>query len=136
MHIPSLPMPTLPPNVGDIAPDIDLPATVGGARRLWSFGSSPVVVAFHDSHWDPARAEQVARYVALAARSCDDVALGDAILIRNDDAAAAQFAVRGTPAVFVIDARGAVAWRYVAGVDPLPSIAELGAVGAVDCEPQ
>jgi xanthine dehydrogenase YagT iron-sulfur-binding subunit len=50
------------------------------------------------------------------------------VLIRNDDPLASIFDVTGRSAVFVVDERGAVAWRHIAGTDALERQVEIAVV--------
>ena len=52
---------------GDDAPDFAFTSASGQRHRLSDFRGSPVVVAFHGAHWDPARAEHVETYNRLVA---------------------------------------------------------------------
>jgi len=118
----SLPKSMSPPNVGDTAPEIELPIDGGAGRLLSTHRGTPIVIAFHSAHWDPARAEQVAHYRMLFPEG-DRVP--EPVLIRDDDAAAARFGVWGRTAVFVVDANGVIAWRHLSGEDPVPRVEVL-----------
>jgi len=118
--------------VGDEAPDFDF-AVAGAAHQLSDFRGSPVVLAFHGSQWDPARAEHIETYNRLIASlggvagtrllqiggagpwrdlSFTDSALSLPVL-SADSAVAERYGVGSEPAVFVIDATGIVRWSQV-----------------------
>ncbi|HKN66921.1 MAG TPA: 2Fe-2S iron-sulfur cluster-binding protein [Gemmatimonadaceae bacterium] len=118
--------------VGDEAPDFDFPG--GGAmHRLSDFRGSPVVLAFHGTQWDPARAEHIETYNRLisslggvagmrllqigGAGPWRDLSFTDAALslpvLAADSAVAERYGVGREPAVFVIDASGIVRWSQV-----------------------
>ena len=104
------------PHNDSVAPDILLPAGAP-ARRLSDLRGRPVVLAFHASTWDPARADEVAGYRAAAlSEHCPS------IFLPNDGEAADAFGARGQSAVFVVDARGRIAWRHISGVDARDAI--------------
>ena len=121
-----------PIQAGDDAPDFVF--AVGTAtQRLSDFRGSPVVLAFHGSQWDPARAEHIETYNRLIASlggvagtrlleiggagPWRDLSFTDAALslpvLAADSAVAERYGVRGEPAVFVIDASGIVRWSQV-----------------------
>jgi xanthine dehydrogenase YagT iron-sulfur-binding subunit len=104
--------------VGDLAPDVALPLVCGSARRLCDLRGSPVVVAFHEPHWDPARAAHVEgiRQGAGSGRCGPGAA---PVFIRNDDEAATRFDVSGRSAVFIVDADGTISWRHIVGTDAI-----------------
>jgi xanthine dehydrogenase YagT iron-sulfur-binding subunit len=99
---------------------------------------SPVVLLFHSDEWNPAEREVVDTYNRLIASLPDSVSAGarlvrvggdgmwrdltfddDALalpVIQSDSSVAEKLGVRGTPAVVVLDADGAVRWRH-AGSD-------------------
>jgi len=122
MHPMLLDRTTAPLHIGDVAPDFDLLRFTGKRRWLSDHRGAPVVVAFHPPQWDPTLADQIEQYkTSLASRLAEPVA--ETFLVRNDDLAAMRFGVDGSSAVFVIDASGMIAWRYISGVDPLPHAA-------------
>ena len=105
-----------PPEVGDAAPDFILPARRGDATHLSALRGAPIVVVFHSPAWDPPRGEQVdGSRRRAASRSAHDVA--PPVLVRNDHPPALLYEVAGRSAVFVVDERGAIAWRHIAGTD-------------------
>jgi xanthine dehydrogenase YagT iron-sulfur-binding subunit len=120
-------------DVGDTAPDVTF-IVAGIAHRLSDFRGSPVVLAFHGTHWDPARAEHIDTYNRLIASlggkagarlveiggdgawrtlTFTDAALSLPVLASSDAEIARQFSVGGEPAVFVIDADGVIRWAQV-----------------------
>jgi len=121
MHSTLLDRTTAPLAIGEVAPDFDLHRFTGKRRWLSDYRGSPVVVAFHPPRWDPALADQIERYKASVALRLDEP-VAETFLVRNDELSAMRFGVDGASAVFVVDAGGMIAWRYVAGVDPLPNI--------------
>lgn len=56
------------PQVGDMAPDFDLPALIGGVKKRFHLqewrGRQQLVLAFYPSNWDPVSAAQMVRYQA------------------------------------------------------------------------
>src|SRR5256885_6489543 len=140
--------------VGDEAPDFSF-AVAGSSHRLTAFRGSPVVLAFHGTHWDPARAEHIETYNKLIASlggvagarlleiggegpwrelSFTDDALSLPVLASMDETIASLYGVGGEPAVFVIDAEGIVRWSQV-GPMSLANPAELARVISVVAAP-
>jgi len=139
---------------GDEAPDFEL-AAPGAARRLSDFRGSPVVLAFHGAHWDPARAEHIEMYNRLIAslggvagarllqiggggpwrelRFADD-AVALPIFSPSDASTAARYGVGDEPAVFVIDAGGIVRWSQI-GPLSLANPTEIARAISVVAEP-
>jgi xanthine dehydrogenase YagT iron-sulfur-binding subunit len=119
-------------DVGDEAPDFDFPGD-GVMHRLSDFRGSPVVLAFHGSEWDPARAEHIETYNRLieslggiagtrllqigGAGPWRDLSFTDSALslpvLAADSAVAERYGVGSDPAVFVIDATGVVRWSQI-----------------------
>ncbi|HEY5060166.1 MAG TPA: 2Fe-2S iron-sulfur cluster-binding protein [Gemmatimonadaceae bacterium] len=118
---------------GDSAPDFVLPAAGGPSCWLSDLRGTPVVLAFHDPAWDPARTDHIKGFRDLAATDARTV------LIQNDGPVADRYGVGGDSAVFVIDAGGRIVWRYLSGTDPLDTAnagaAEHGA-GDASCDVQ
>jgi peroxiredoxin len=56
------------PQVGDPAPDFDLPALVGGVKKRFRLseqcGKKHLVLAFYPLNWEPVSTEQMVRYQA------------------------------------------------------------------------
>jgi peroxiredoxin (alkyl hydroperoxide reductase subunit C) len=54
--------------VGDVAPEFDLPALVGGVKQRFQLRAAlergPVALAFYPSNWDPVTAQQLREYQA------------------------------------------------------------------------
>jgi peroxiredoxin len=51
--------------VGDKAPDFDLPALIGGVRERWRLSAhcdKNIVLAFYPFNWEPATTDQFTRY--------------------------------------------------------------------------
>ena len=102
-------------------------------HRLSDFRGSPVVLAFHGTEWDPARAEHIETYNRLIASlggvagtrllqiggtgPWRDLSFTDASLslpvLAADLAIAERYGVGNDPAVFVIDSTGVVRWSQV-----------------------
>jgi xanthine dehydrogenase YagT iron-sulfur-binding subunit len=121
-----------PPSVGDTAPDFECPAGRSGVvagQRLSHRRGGPVIVAFHEPCWDPARDVEINSHRQLIGGESSP----EPTMIRNDDPAAAVYGVTGGSAVFVIDARGKISWRHVRGVDSLDTLAAANA-GEVRCD--
>ena len=119
---------------GDEAPDFAF-FSATGRSKLSDFRGSPVVLAFHGAHWDPARAEHIETYNRLIASlggvagaklleigggggpwrdlTFADDSLALPVLSSSDGEVAALYGVGSDPAVFVIDAQGIVRWSQV-----------------------
>ncbi|MDB4874916.1 MAG: [2Fe-2S]-binding protein [Gemmatimonadetes bacterium] len=110
-----------PPNIGDIAPDFVLST----GRWLSDVRGAPVILAFHEPGWDPARADEIEGYRHLIQAGEEP----QRVLVSNDEPAAALYGAARESAVFVLDGRGRIAWRHVAGIDPVESAAEIAALG-------
>jgi peroxiredoxin len=56
------------PQIGDVAPDFDLPALIAGVKQRFSLkdcrGKQNVVLAFYPLNWEPTIAQQLAQYQA------------------------------------------------------------------------
>jgi xanthine dehydrogenase YagT iron-sulfur-binding subunit len=124
-----------PPDVGDLAPDLNDPDHSGNSPSLAAFRGSPVVLAFSPSRWDPAEIEHVESYNRLIARlpglagarllrigregpwrefGFADAELTIPVVTDGGAALARRYGVLDGPAVFVIDARGVIRWRQLA----------------------
>jgi xanthine dehydrogenase YagT iron-sulfur-binding subunit len=99
--------------VGQVAPDFCL---VDSSTRLSELRGTPVVIAFAPAEWDPAREELAARYSEWAGRSSDVQ-----IVPESQPEVAAEYGVAEADAAFVVDGEGIIQWRYVPGVDAVPS---------------
>jgi hypothetical protein len=75
------------------------------------------VIAFHPPLWDPARQDELD--ACLTRVDSARRAWSTRTSIANDHPDAARFGVTGLAAVFIVDEDGIIAWRYVAGLDPL-----------------
>ena len=124
--------------VGAPAPDFALADGDGRTVRLRDLLGQPVILAFYSPEWDPARAEQLARFNWLARQvpgvdaellgismdglwcqlAFDGHSLRVPLLADRSPlgAVAERYGVRGEEAVFVVDAGGRVAWRHVGRV--------------------
>ncbi|HTE46990.1 MAG TPA: 2Fe-2S iron-sulfur cluster-binding protein [Gemmatimonadaceae bacterium] len=100
-----------PLDIGQTAPDFELPDNSQTARRLSDLRGVAVVIAFHPREWDPARAEQVELYKSAAA-SVDGMAQIALVALSNDDPTAAAYGVTNLSAVFGVDQSGIVRWRH------------------------
>ena len=138
-------------DVGDIAPELTFVAA-GAAHRLSDFRGSPVVLAFHGGHWDPAGAEHIDTYNRLTA-SLGGVAgarlveiggngpwrdltfatdaLSLPVVASDDEEAARRFGVGAEPAVFVIDGDGIIRWAQVGATSLANPVAVARAISAV-----
>jgi xanthine dehydrogenase YagT iron-sulfur-binding subunit len=98
---------------GDVAPDFVLPPLGGPNCWLSDLRGMPVVLAFHDPGWDPARTDHI--------KGIRDLAATDArtVLVENDGLVADRYGLGGDSAVFVIDTAGRIVWRYLSGIDTL-----------------
>jgi peroxiredoxin len=54
------------PAVGDVAPDFDLPALIGGVKKRFHLaadrGKRSLLLAFYPFNWEPASTQQMVRY--------------------------------------------------------------------------
>jgi xanthine dehydrogenase YagT iron-sulfur-binding subunit len=119
MHTYQSPPPLL--GVGDTAPDFEIAASNGDSPPLLSgLRGSTVVVVLESPHWDPVREELAGMYSGADRQRLTRIVSDPRPEI------AALFGVRDTTALFVIDERGTIRWRYVSGVDAIPqsSVAE------------
>jgi xanthine dehydrogenase YagT iron-sulfur-binding subunit len=138
---------------GDDAPEFEL-AGNAGKTKLSALRGSPVVLAFHGAHWDPARAEYVATYNRLVASlggiagtrlleiggdepwrhlTFADGEMSLPVLSSSDSEIAERYGIGAEPAVFVIDAEGVVRWAQVGPMslaNPLEVARAISAVAA------
>ncbi|HZE08003.1 MAG TPA: (2Fe-2S)-binding protein [Gemmatimonadaceae bacterium] len=103
--------------IGDTAPDFPLAENGDGdsPKMLSDLRGSTVLVILASPHWDPVSEE-------LAGMYCGD---GNAqrtvrIVSERRPEIANLFGVDNTTALFVIDERGTISWRYISGVDAIP----------------
>jgi xanthine dehydrogenase YagT iron-sulfur-binding subunit len=143
--------PCAPLDVGDVAPEFVF-SYDGAGHRLSDFRGSPVVLAFHGKHWDPARAEHIEAYNRLIGNlggvagarlieiggdgpwrnlTFSDVALTLPVVSLPDAEIARQFGIGGEPAVFVIDAEGVIRWAQVGPMSLANPLAVARAISAV-----
>lgn len=136
---------------GDDAPDFEL-SGASPQRKLSDLRGSPVVLAFHGAHWDPARAEYVETYNRLVAslggvagtrlleiggdepwRSLTfaDGEISLPVLSSADGEIARRYGVGSDPAVFVIDAEGVVRWAQVGPTSLVSPVDIARAIGTV-----
>jgi xanthine dehydrogenase YagT iron-sulfur-binding subunit len=80
-------------------------------EELERLRGTPVVLAFHPPHWDPARTDEIAGYARSANTSV--------LIIENTDPAADLYGVRDSTAVFVLDESGRTVWQHVHGAGAL-----------------
>ena len=126
------------PETGCQAPEFELKDHRGLERRLSELRGSPVLLAFHPTHWDPSWAEYVRAYNRVissaeshGARLLSVVGAGAWQTLVFDDASldfpaacidagpiAERYGVIDGPAVFLVDPDGRVAWRHTAGDAP------------------
>ena len=138
---------------GDDAPDFAF-TTDASTRRLSEFRGSPVVVVFHGTHWDPARAEYIESYNRLVASlggiagarlleiggtgpwrdlTFTDAALSLPVVSAAGAEIARRYGVGDEPAVFVIDGEGIVRWSQVGPMsltNPMEVARAISAVAA------
>ena len=140
---------------GDPAPEFTFAAASGTRHRLSDFRGSPVVLAFHGAHWDPARAEHVDNYNRLIASlggtagarlleiggdgpwrdlTFADESMALPVIDPRDGDIAARYGVGGQPAVFVIDGGGIVRWTQV-GPAALANPVELARAISISAVP-
>ncbi|HEY2378610.1 MAG TPA: 2Fe-2S iron-sulfur cluster-binding protein [Gemmatimonadaceae bacterium] len=136
---------------GDAAPDFELTSGTG-RLRLSDFRGSPVVIAFHGAHWDPARAEYIETYNRLVASlggvagarlleigggdpwrslTFSDGAISLPVLSSSDASIARRFGAGSESAVFVIDADGIVRWSQVGPISLANPVEVARAISAV-----
>ena len=102
--------------VGDAAPDFALTVADGEATMLSDLRGDSALLVLAPPHWDPASDLLAALYPG---------AQGDApmprVVVERRAEVARLFGVEGGTALYVIDERGIVRWRFVAGIDAVPS---------------
>jgi xanthine dehydrogenase YagT iron-sulfur-binding subunit len=113
--IPSL-FESRPRRIKELVPDVTL-GLDGRLARLRDESGTCVVLVFHAAYWDPARADEVASLQAPAHATT--------VLVRNDDPLAHAFGVTGESAVYVVNPGGEIAWRHIAGRDPVRDLSSL-----------
>ncbi len=104
-----------PLGVGDAAPDFALAVADGGASTLSDFRGGSVLLVLASPHWDPAIETLAAHYPGAP-----DGAPRPRVITERRPEIASRFGVRGSTALYVIDERGVIRWRYVASVDVIP----------------
>lgn len=118
---------------GDDAPDFELSGS-HARSKLSELRGSPIVLAFHGAHWDPARAEYIETYNRLVASlggvagvrlleiggdepwrtlTFADGEMSLPVLSSSDTEIVRRYGIGSEPAVFVIDAKGIVRWAQV-----------------------
>jgi xanthine dehydrogenase YagT iron-sulfur-binding subunit len=103
-----------PLGVGDAAPDFALAVADGDAATLSDFRGDSVLLVLASPHWDPACEMLAAQYPGAPG------APRPRVITERRPEIASHFGVRGRTALYVIDERGVIRWRYVAGVDGIP----------------
>jgi xanthine dehydrogenase YagT iron-sulfur-binding subunit len=106
--------PLIPLGVGAEAPDVTL--STADATRLGDHRGFPVVLIIDSSHWDPTRDEVTARLAAW-----QDLPHGVQVVRAGSPEVSAAFGTGEHDAAFVIDSSGVIRWRYVSGIDALPT---------------
>ena len=138
------------PDVGAYAPHFELTDRAGHQISLSELRGSPVLLAFHGAHWDPAWSESVraynrliadlpgaagARLLSIAGEGTwqsplfEDGALDLPVVCLDGGPVAEQYGVAGVAAVFVVDSDGRISWRHVPG-DASPTPNAVAPVGA------
>lgn len=131
-----------------LAPDFEVACDDGGGtRHLSDFRGHPVVLAFHEGHWDPAGAGQVDLFNRLMCRflgprhslvrltrdglwchlDFDDGEAEIPVLapLAPDGEVARNYGVTGANAVFVVGSEGLVRWKHVSPPDEVRPSAEV-----------
>ena len=108
-------LPDSPLGVGDAAPDFPLAVAAGDATMLSDFRGDSVLVVLASPHWDPACDMLAAHYPGEG-----DGAPAPRVVMERRPEITTQFGVEGGSALYVVDERGVIRWRYVAGVDLVP----------------
>ena len=101
-----------PLDIGQPAPDFELPDSAESTHRLSDLRGTLVIVAFQPRQWDPTRAEQLELYNRIVASSLDGIARVRPVVLPNDHPAATAYGVESLSAVFAIDDKGIVRWRH------------------------
>ncbi|HEX7980527.1 MAG TPA: (2Fe-2S)-binding protein [Gemmatimonadaceae bacterium] len=107
--------PDSPLGVGHAAPDFALAVAAGDAAMLSDLRGDSVLLVLASPHWDPASEMLTAHYPGEG-----DGAPAPRVVMERRPEVSSRFGVRGGTALYVIDARGVIRWRYVAGVDVVP----------------
>ena len=126
-------LPASPLGVGDAAPDFALADPVGSApSTLSALRGGTVLLVLASPYWDPARDELAALYPAGP-----DDAPRPRVVAEHRAEVARLFGVHDATALFVVDERGTIQWRYVAGIDAIPqsSVASMSPVGETERTP-
>jgi peroxiredoxin len=135
--------------VGDPAPDFDLATADGKRMTLRSLRGKPVILVFYPADWSPVCGDQLALYnevlpefersgaqlvgISVDSMWCHRAFAGDRKYrfplladFEPKGAVARQYGVYHTKdgtserALFVIDAKGVIRWRYVSPIDVNP----------------
>jgi len=104
-----------PLGVGDAAPDFALAVADADATSLSDFRGESVLLVLASPHWDPASEMLAARYP-----DAGDGAPMPRIVTERRAEITNRFGVQGGSALYVVDERGVIRWRWVAGVDVVP----------------
>jgi xanthine dehydrogenase YagT iron-sulfur-binding subunit len=103
--------------IGETAPDFALAKNGDGdsPKMLSDLRGSTLLLILASPHWDPVSEELAGMYCG------DGNAQGNVrILSERRPEIASLFGVDNTTALFVIDERGTISWRYISGVDAIP----------------
>jgi xanthine dehydrogenase YagT iron-sulfur-binding subunit len=103
------------PQIGDLAPDFRLP---NGNDSLASLQGAPVILAFAPDEWNPATAYESELFAKLALEFADGASFVDASTdewhaLDACGQVAEQWGVSGQRALFVLDEKGMVRWKWV-----------------------
>lgn len=103
------------PQIGDFAPDFQLPQ---GNDSLHSLRGAPVILAFAPDEWNPATAYESELFAKLALEFADGGSFVDASTdewhaLDACGQVAHQWGVAGQRAVFVLDEKGVIRWKWV-----------------------
>ena len=107
--------PDSPLGVGDAAPDFPLAVAEADATMLSDLRGDSVLVVLASPHWDPANDLLAARYPSVGV-----AAPAPRVVMERRPEIARQFGLGSGSALYVVDERGVIRWRWVAGVDVVP----------------
>jgi xanthine dehydrogenase YagT iron-sulfur-binding subunit len=101
--------------VGDAAPDFALTVADGTATMLSDLRGDSTLLVLASPHWDPASDLLAALYPGTHGGTPMP-----RVVVERRPEVARLFGVGGGTALYVIDERGIVRWRFVAGIDAVP----------------